>query len=74
MVGQESEAEKYRDEDEANKAKIEARNGLENCCFTMRNTHTEEMLKDKFARRQGCDGGHHVDVQGRELRGQEDLK
>merc|ERR1712037_994436 len=42
------EAEKYRSEDEANKAKIEAKNGLENYCFTMRNTLQEEKLKDKF--------------------------
>jgi len=42
------EAEKYRAEDEANKAKIEAKNGLENYCFTMRNTLQEEKLKDKF--------------------------
>merc|ERR1711865_580479 len=43
-----SEAEKYASEDEANKAKIEAKNGLENYCFTMRNTLQEEKLKDKF--------------------------
>merc|ERR1712151_731663 len=42
------EAEKYRAEDEANKQKIEAKNGLENYCFTMRNTLQEEKLKDKF--------------------------
>merc|ERR1712209_303862 len=42
------EAEKYRAEDEANKSKIEAKNGLENYCFTMRNTLQEEKLKDKF--------------------------
>jgi len=42
------EAEKYKDEDEQNKAKIEAKNGLENYCFTMRNTLQEEKLKDKF--------------------------
>merc|ERR1711904_28540 len=42
------EAEKYRAEDEENKAKIEAKNGLENYCFTMRNTLQEEKLKDKF--------------------------
>merc|ERR1712083_1266671 len=42
------EAEKYRAEDEANKQKIEAKNGLENYCFTMRNTLSEEKLKDKF--------------------------
>merc|ERR1712187_126711 len=42
------EAEKVRAEDETNKAKIEAKNGLENYCFTMRNTLNEEKLKDKF--------------------------
>merc|ERR1712228_996309 len=42
------EAEKYRAEDESNKAKIEAKNGLENYCFTMRNTLQEEKLKEKF--------------------------
>jgi len=42
------EAEKFRGEDEANKAKIEAKNGLENYCFTMRNTLNEEKLKEKF--------------------------
>merc|ERR1712159_112491 len=43
-----NEAEKYRAEDEANKCKVEAKNGLENYCFTMRNTLQEEKLKDKF--------------------------
>merc|ERR1712113_882020 len=42
------EAEKYRAEDESNKQKIEAKNGLENYCFTMRNTLQEEKLKDKI--------------------------
>jgi L1 cell adhesion molecule like protein len=42
------EAEKYHAEDEANKSKVEAKNGLENYCFTMRNTLQEEKLKDKF--------------------------
>merc|ERR1712217_240951 len=42
------EAEKYREEDEQNKTKIEAKNGLENYCFTMRNTLQEEKLKEKF--------------------------
>merc|ERR1719336_1305989 len=42
------EAEKYAAEDEANKNKIEAKNGLENYCFTMRNTLQEEKLQDKF--------------------------
>merc|ERR1712088_366053 len=43
-----SEAEKFRAEDESNRAKIEAKNGLENYCFTMRNTLQEEKLKEKF--------------------------
>merc|ERR1712183_1179949 len=42
------EAEKYRAEDEQQKCKIEAKNGLENYCFTMRNTLNEEKLKDEF--------------------------
>merc|ERR1712151_14680 len=42
------EAEKYRAEDEQNKAKIEAKNGLENYCFQMRNTLSDDKLKDKF--------------------------
>merc|ERR1711957_1033284 len=42
------EAEKFRDEDEQNKSKVEAKNGLENYCFTMRNTLNEEKLKEKF--------------------------
>merc|ERR550532_1620534 len=42
------EAEKFRTEDEAAKVKIEAKNSLENYCFTMRNTLNEEKLKDKF--------------------------
>merc|ERR550514_1486196 len=37
-----------RKQDEQNKNKIEAKNGLENYCFTMRNTLQEEKLKDKF--------------------------
>merc|ERR1712031_117838 len=43
-----SEAEKFKAEDEANKTKIEAKHGLENYCFTMRNTLQEEKLQDKF--------------------------
>merc|ERR1711965_395521 len=38
----------YRAEDEQMKVKIEAKNGLENYCFTMRNTLSEEKLQDKF--------------------------
>merc|ERR1712166_849300 len=43
-----SEAEQFKAEDEMNKNKIEAKNGLENYCFTMRNTLQEEKLKEKF--------------------------
>merc|ERR1711953_1471120 len=42
------EAEKYKAEDEVNKQKIEAKNGLENYCFQMRNTLSDDKLKDKF--------------------------
>merc|ERR1712232_332827 len=42
------EAEKYEAEDEANKSKVEAENGLENFCFTVRNTLHEEKLQDKL--------------------------
>ena len=34
--------------DEVLKGKTEAKNGLENYCFTMRNTLQEEKLKEKF--------------------------
>nr|AXI91577.1 heat shock protein [Gracilaria vermiculophylla] len=40
-------AEKYKAEDEAAKAKIEARNSLENYCYTLRNTVGEDKVKDK---------------------------
>ena len=74
LVRQESEAEKCRNEDETNKAKIKAKNSLENFCFTAKNTHTEEKLENKFARRQGRDAGYHEQVSDGELRGQENLE
>merc|ERR1719355_570940 len=43
-----AEAEKYKAEDEAAKVKIEAKNGLENYCFSLRNTLQDEKLKDKI--------------------------
>jgi len=43
-----SEAEKYKAEDEAYKVKVEAKNGLENYCYSMKNTLDDEKLKDKF--------------------------
>jgi len=42
-------AEKYKAEDEAMKKKIEAKNGLENYCYSVKNTLKDEKLKDKFA-------------------------
>merc|ERR1711997_1236174 len=42
-------AEKFKDEDEKLRKKIDAKNGLENYCFQMKNTLTDEKLKDKFA-------------------------
>merc|ERR1719350_980808 len=42
------EAEKYRAENELHRSTIEAKTGLENYCFTLRNTLQEEQHKDKF--------------------------
>lgn len=42
------EAEKYKSEDELIKRKIEAKNGLENYTYSIRNTLNDEKLKDKF--------------------------
>lgn len=42
------EAEKFKDEDNKIKTRIEAKNGLENYCFQMKNTLNDEKLKDKF--------------------------
>ena len=42
------EAEKFKDEDNKIKARIEAKNGLENYIFQMKNTLNDEKLKDKF--------------------------
>merc|ERR1712118_604753 len=39
---------KYAAEDEQNTKKIEAKNGLENYCYSMKNTLQEEKLQDKF--------------------------
>lgn len=43
-----ADAEKYKDEDDLVKNKIEKKNGLENYCFQMKNQLDEEKLKDKF--------------------------
>lgn len=44
-----SEAEKMRSEDDAARACIEARNSLENYCYTLRNTLSEDKVKDKIS-------------------------
>jgi len=41
-------AEKYKDEDEKLRKKVDAKNGLENYCFQMKNTLSDEKVKDKF--------------------------
>jgi len=43
------EAEKYKSEDEIIKKKVEAKNGLENYTYSIRNTLNDEKLKDKFS-------------------------
>jgi len=43
-----NDAEKFKGEDEKIKKRIEAKNGLENYCFSMKNTMNDEKLKDKF--------------------------
>merc|ERR1712224_594132 len=42
------EAEKYAAEDDAQKEKVEAKNGLENYAYSMRNSINDEKLKDKI--------------------------
>merc|ERR1712060_552374 len=44
-----AEAEKYKEEDEKLRKKVDAKNGLENYCFQMKNTLSDEKLKDKFS-------------------------
>jgi L1 cell adhesion molecule like protein len=43
------EAEKYKQEDELVKKKVEAKNGLENYCYSIRTTIKDEKIKDKLA-------------------------
>ena len=43
-----AEAEKYAQEDDAQKKKIEAKNGLENYAYSLRNSSNDEKLKDKI--------------------------
>merc|ERR1712230_235257 len=44
-----ADAEKYRKEDEEFKKKVEAKNGLENYCYSMKNTLGDDKLKDKLS-------------------------
>ncbi|KAF4658699.1 70-kilodalton heat shock protein [Perkinsus chesapeaki] len=44
-----NEAEKYKAEDESNKEKVEAKNALENYCFSVKNTLMDEKFKDKLS-------------------------
>jgi L1 cell adhesion molecule like protein len=43
------EAEKYKDDDEKNKNRVEAKNGLENYAFSMRNTINDEQVASKLS-------------------------
>jgi len=43
------EAEKFKNEDEAVKKRVEAKNGLENYCYSIRTTCKDEKLQDKIA-------------------------
>nr|6ZHI_A Chain A, Heat shock protein 70 [Plasmodium falciparum 3D7]6ZHI_B Chain B, Heat shock protein 70 [Plasmodium falciparum 3D7]6ZHI_C Chain C, Heat shock protein 70 [Plasmodium falciparum 3D7]6ZHI_D Chain D, Heat shock protein 70 [Plasmodium falciparum 3D7] len=43
-----NDAEKYKEEDEQNKNRIEARNNLENYCYNVKNTLQDENLKTKI--------------------------
>jgi len=43
-----AEAEKYKSDDEKNKRRVEAKNGLENYAYSMRNTIKDEKLADKL--------------------------
>ena len=42
-------AEKYKQQDEETKKKVEAKNGLENYCYSIRNTLKDEKLQDKIS-------------------------
>ena len=49
-----SEAEKYKGEDEEHKKRIEAKNGLENYAFNMRNTISDEKVWETSLQVCGC--------------------
>ena len=43
------EAEKFKEEDEKNASRIQAKNELENLCYSYKNTLNDEKMKDKFS-------------------------
>merc|ERR1712118_308037 len=43
------EAEKYKAEDEANRLRVEAKNSLENYCYSMKSTVADEKLASKLS-------------------------
>merc|ERR1712166_701787 len=43
------EAEKYKEEDERNAGKVEAKSKLENYCYSLKNSTTDEKLKEKIS-------------------------
>merc|ERR1719491_984013 len=43
-----SEAEKYKAEDDANKNRVESKNGLENYCYSLKSSISAEEVKDKI--------------------------
>merc|ERR1712152_37481 len=43
-----SEAERFKAEDDANKNRIEAKNGLENYCYSLKSTLSSDQVKDKI--------------------------
>jgi len=42
-------AEKFKEQDEKIKAQVEAKNGLESLCFSLRSTMNDEKIKDKIS-------------------------
>lgn len=44
-----AEAEKYKDEDEKHRSKIQAKNNLESYAYNMKNTANDEKIKDKIS-------------------------
>jgi len=56
-----ADAEKFKEEDEKNAAKIEAKSKLENYCFSLKNSVNDEKLKDKISSEDKETITHNVD-------------